>query len=961
MVGIDAKAYEFQPLDGDLSSIANIQDRNGLLRKLAPNVWQLDTNILSSASTNGLATTNYVNTATNGFVTASITNGFIDASVVTSATNNALATATNSFDATGAASNIFSVTTNWNNFSSNYSLTIGYGLYSPCVADINGDGQADVLFGGLMYDYISVITNKFNTNFVSSQSVDLTPDQPSMVLAGNIAGRGRNDAVWVGLDGGTGYGKWGTVTNNGSSLVNANLYTIYNNNEAISACLLDVFTSGRTDVAIAWQWPVPGYIQLWTNNGVGGFASYTNIPMGGAGYTPECICSADFDGNGQTDLASANQDLNTITVGTNSSGFFKWNGFACATVKWIAPGNFKGYGKPDIFALYGNNPYYLGAFTNAGDGVNFSLATNVVTAIANPGSLSVVSNLVAVSDASTKTTKVYLLGSNYISLSATVLSDTGPSSTIGNINGRLGIVIATGGASSRATIATNYPTFTTNGLAWQDITNYMGAVVNGATNNFWLTTSNMVQSGTNNAILIATNLAWVTASNKIQTATNNLAIPTTNQFVTVTITNGLASTNYVLTTATNVAAALTNQLAIPTTNQFVIATITNGLASTNFVNTTVQAATNGLTGGGVTLGGVTNVVVAFTNNLATTNYVNVATNGFVTASITNGLATTNYVNTATNNLGNSVAVAMTNAANQITGNFIGTFGTLVSSSSVVANTNTIAVGGIYGHIYLRDLYTNAFNGSYVSSGAYENTYWLTNINGMFTCIQAGAVTATNSFSYVSTNWVAGNWYPNIFSAGTPLTTNAYTYYSTLTTNITTVGNGIGITNIPTSGVSNFLGAVTNVAASLTNGFIGLLQATNVAGSLTNGFITLLQATNVAGSLTNGFTTLSAASNSFASKLNMIYVAGNYTNQPSETLLIFTNNTTGVTTTNSLPALSTAQICEYIFVHKNTNTVWLTTTNSEQIGYNGDTNMMLGSHGTALFPIVANGHWIRRDF
>ena len=56
-----------------------------------------------------------------------------------------------------------------------------------------------------------------------------------------------------------------------------------------------------------------------------------------------------------------------------------------------------------------------------------------------------------------------------------------------------------------------------------------------------------------------------------------------------------------------------------------------------------------------------------TNQVLYTNALPGLTNGFVTASITNGLATTNYVIDATNNLGNSVAVTMTNAANQFVG------------------------------------------------------------------------------------------------------------------------------------------------------------------------------------------------------------------------------------------------------------------------------------------------------
>jgi len=297
-------------------------------------------------------------------------------------------------------------------------------------------------------------------------------------------------------------------------------------------------------------------------------------------------------------------------------------------------------------------------------------------------------------------------------------------------------------------------------------------------------------------------------------------------------------------------------------NDYVTASITNGLASTNYVNTTVQTATNGLSGGGVTLTGVTNVVSAYTNNLATTN----------------------YVNTATNNLGKSVAVNMTNSANQFTGNFTGTFGALVSSSSVTVNTNTIYTYGPglgSGFFFIENNtdypYTNAFNNSYVCK--YGSAYYITNVSGMYKSYYSGTIIATNSSGYSSTNWVNSsggtiNFIPNggsIYPAGT---------YFPSTTNITTVGNGSGITNIPTSGVSNFLGAVTNVASALTNG----LATTNYVNTATNGFITLVNATNVAGSLTNGFITLNNATNVAAALTNQLVI-------PTTNQFVSTNNTT----------------------------------------------------------------------
>jgi hypothetical protein len=112
------------------------------------------------------------------------------------------------------------------------------------------------------------------------------------------------------------------------------------------------------------------------------------------------------------------------------------------------------------------------------------------------------------------------------------------------------------------------------------------------------------------------------------------------------------------------------------------------------------------------------------------------------------------------------------------------------------------------------------------------------------------------------------------------------------------GNGFGLTNIQTGNISNFLGAVTNVAS--TYGGITLAQATNVAGSLTNGFIVLLNATNVANAsalaATNAFATgelVTATNNSVKS-----VVGTNLLNGGSSAGQILTATTGGVTWSNA---------------------------------------------------------------
>lgn len=200
----------------------------------------------------------------------------------------------------------------------------------------------------------------------------------------------------------------------------------------------------------------------------------------------------------------------------------------------------------------------------------------------------------------------------------------------------------------------------------------------------------------------------------------------------IALTNGLASTNFALVTATNVAAVLTNQLVIPTTNQFVAASITNGLATTNYVNT----ATNGF------------VTATVTNGLATTNYVNTATNGHVTASITNGLATTNYVNTATN--GHIMLLQATNVAAALTNQLvIPTTNTLATTNWVVTYADTNGAG-----VAAALIATNGLGGSGISATTATNivVFILTNspsipADSVTNCGQSSVSISTNCLSW----------------------------------------------------------------------------------------------------------------------------------------------------------------------------------------------------------------------
>jgi hypothetical protein len=445
---------------------------------------------------------------------------------------------------------------------------------------------------------------------------------------------------------------------------------------------------------------------------------------------------------------------------------------------------------------------------------------------------------------------------------------------IANASSAAALIIATNYANTNsialiltsAIAGTNYTTSVSN-LVYANVTNFVNAGILSATNNvltlssnsFYRTgnPSNFVVLSTLNSASNALYLAIGTTTNGITAvfATNivNAAVNSSSNALFGTVTNyantnslaqGASSTNYttsvsnlVYINATNSAGSIAGNVAYNATNNFVgtmnaaILSATN--AFTNKVNALILTATNAIgTASGLAAfqntnffdlaGAGTAAALASTNGLPTMAFA--STNQFIRTNtlpaLTNVFAATNYVIAATNNFGTTVAVNMTNAANQIALSQLTIGGsTLVYITNILNNTNTILAGGTLAGSYFYSPYTNAYNGSYVSSA--NGSHSLTNNAGMFTA--SGSL--TNIYSLVSSNWILG---------GTPLTTTAYTYYA-LVTNYPVVINTAIITNGVYSGDGSGLTNITVTASStniiINNGGVG--TNLTVYGTLTS--------------------------------------------------------------------------------------------------------------------------------
>lgn len=184
-------------------------------------------------------------------------------------------------------------------------------------ADLNGDGDADVIAGnGLSYD-VSVLVSNGAGGLADpvSYPVGVFSLGYVAVAAGDATGDGNADVIATGYDDeeillypGDGSGALGAPV---TLSAGGGVYPT-------SAEIIDVDGDGNADIVTANG--DSGNISVLLGDGAGGFASAANFP---AGAFPVSMGIADVDGDGAPDVVTANagtSDL-SILIGDGSGGF----------------------------------------------------------------------------------------------------------------------------------------------------------------------------------------------------------------------------------------------------------------------------------------------------------------------------------------------------------------------------------------------------------------------------------------------------------------------------------------------------------------------------------------------------------------------------------------------------------------------------------------------------------------
>ncbi len=262
---------------------------------------------------------------------------------------------------------------------------------APTIADIDGDGKPDVLIANAESGSaatpsgsLSVLRGNGDGTLQGENNYVGAPLSSNAVVAADVNGDGWLDAITV-----NGQTNLGTVDGSISVYLNGGAASpgtfgaptsfTTGTNSSLHLCAADFNGDGAIDIATT---SVSNNVSVMIGDGAGGFGAPTLIPIASTGGVQSTIATADFDGDGKSDLVVTSPSSARVSVLMNQG-----NGSFAAPVQYanskngqtsgLAIGDFDADGKLDILSN-GAAGLYLFFFKGVGDGTFASgVASNV--------------------------------------------------------------------------------------------------------------------------------------------------------------------------------------------------------------------------------------------------------------------------------------------------------------------------------------------------------------------------------------------------------------------------------------------------------------------------------------------------------------------------------------------------------------------------------------------------------
>ncbi|MEO7310396.1 MAG: FG-GAP-like repeat-containing protein [Chitinophagaceae bacterium] len=219
-------------------------------------------------------------------------------------------------------------------------IPVGNSPYGIAVCDFNGDGNLDFAAANYNSNTVSIRFGNGAGAFTANQEV-VVGTKPNSVAIGDFNGDGIQDLVVTNLNSssasicmGTASGTFGTAS---SMLMGP---------DPKSVAVADFNGDGLADFAVVNRYYNNIVVRL--GNVAGGF---TNAADAYVGQEPFFVISGDFNNDGKADLAAANYASNNVSVrfGDGSGGFSGTSNFTVGANPWaLTAGDFNGDGWQDL-------------------------------------------------------------------------------------------------------------------------------------------------------------------------------------------------------------------------------------------------------------------------------------------------------------------------------------------------------------------------------------------------------------------------------------------------------------------------------------------------------------------------------------------------------------------------------------------------------------------------------------
>jgi FG-GAP-like repeat/Abnormal spindle-like microcephaly-assoc'd, ASPM-SPD-2-Hydin len=233
------------------------------------------------------------------------------------------------------------------------SFPTGQVPYGVAIADMNGDGRADLVIANSNGPSVSILLGQTDGTFASKTDFPLQ-DPPLALVTGDFNGDGKIDVAVTGASG------VAVLLGNGDGTMRAPVVYPSTNSPSFLAAA-DFNHDGKLDLVFAGSCGnTCGFVSVLLGNGDGTFQAGADVSAGGV---PSAFAVSDLNGDGVPDLAIANMAFNSPTEGTggivsillsNGDGTFKAavNYPSGANIAGIAIGDVTGDKLPDLIVTH---------------------------------------------------------------------------------------------------------------------------------------------------------------------------------------------------------------------------------------------------------------------------------------------------------------------------------------------------------------------------------------------------------------------------------------------------------------------------------------------------------------------------------------------------------------------------------------------------------------------------------